>query len=180
MPRRQRHPGLYCLRRSIPRLHAPLRTLRRRPREHLRTARDQCGSLLLHCSGLAPLTPCRSPGALTHGAACTRARPPIRDLLSEGFSHFVSLCGAFFVRDSNLAPLFFFFCCMGRWPGPRHRCSGLRDNQRGNPPSYAAPGRDTTLYSLASCETDHDAVIRILGEVPRRRLHSPCRRLKPL
>src|SRR5580693_2662054 len=54
MPRRHRHPGLHCFRRSIPRLHAPLSTLRRCPRGHLRMTRGQCGSLLLHCDGLAP------------------------------------------------------------------------------------------------------------------------------
>src|SRR3954464_10140272 len=46
-------------------LHAPLPTLRRNPRGGRRTARGQCGSLLLHRNGLAPSTPCRSPGALT-------------------------------------------------------------------------------------------------------------------
>src|SRR4051794_23109413 len=45
-------------------LRAPLPTLRRRPRGRRRTARGRCGSLLLHRSGLAPPTPCRSPGAL--------------------------------------------------------------------------------------------------------------------
>ena len=45
-------------------LYAPLPTLRRHPREWRRTARGRCGSLLLHRSGLAPPTPCRSPGAL--------------------------------------------------------------------------------------------------------------------
>src|SRR4051812_26838821 len=45
-------------------LHAPLPTLRRPPHEGRRTARGQCGSLHLHCRGLPPLTPCRSPGAL--------------------------------------------------------------------------------------------------------------------
>jgi len=44
-------------------LCSPLPTLRRRPRGSLRTARGRCGSLLLHRSGLAPPTPCRSPGA---------------------------------------------------------------------------------------------------------------------
>src|SRR5882757_2470646 len=34
-----------------------------RPRRRQRTARGRCGSLLLHRSGLAPPTPCRSPGA---------------------------------------------------------------------------------------------------------------------
>ncbi len=43
----------------------PLPTLRRHPRGCLRKARGRCGSLLLHRSGLAPLTPCRSPGAPT-------------------------------------------------------------------------------------------------------------------
>src|SRR5664280_2572813 len=45
-------------------LCAPLSTLRRCPREHLRMTRGRCGSLLLHRDGLAPSTPCRSPGAL--------------------------------------------------------------------------------------------------------------------
>src|SRR6202011_5372946 len=71
-------------------LHAPLPTLRRRPRGRLRTDRGRRGLLLLHRSGLSPHTPCQSPGALTHVAACTLARSPIRDPLPEGFSHFVS------------------------------------------------------------------------------------------
>src|SRR5262252_7696387 len=45
-------------------LCSPLPTLRRRPRGRQRTARGRCRSLLLHRSGLAPPTPCRSPGAL--------------------------------------------------------------------------------------------------------------------
>src|ERR1700693_3591092 len=43
---------------------APLSTLRPCPRGHLRMTRGRCGSLLLHRDGLAPSTPCRSPGAL--------------------------------------------------------------------------------------------------------------------
>src|ERR1700737_3863537 len=39
---------------------APLSTLRFAPRGARRTAR---GTLFLHCEGLAPSTPCRSPGA---------------------------------------------------------------------------------------------------------------------
>src|ERR1700692_3822627 len=45
-------------------LCTPLPTLRRRPCGRLRTAQGRCGSLLLHRKGLAPSTPCRSPGAL--------------------------------------------------------------------------------------------------------------------
>jgi len=48
---------------SMAGLYVPLPTLRRHPRGCLRTARGRCGSLFLHRSGLAPLTPCRSPGA---------------------------------------------------------------------------------------------------------------------
>jgi hypothetical protein len=44
-------------------LHVPLPTPRRHPRGCLRTAWGRCGALLLHRSGLAPPTPCRSPGA---------------------------------------------------------------------------------------------------------------------
>src|SRR5262245_64792912 len=71
-------------------LYAPLPTLRSHPRGGLRTDRGRRGLLLLHRSGLSPHTPCRSPGALTRVAACTLARSPIRDPLSEGFRHFVS------------------------------------------------------------------------------------------
>src|SRR5580704_14924339 len=71
-------------------LYAPLPTLRSHPRGGLRTDRGRRGLLLLHRSGLSPHTPCRSPGALTRVAACTLARSPIRDPLSEGFRHFVA------------------------------------------------------------------------------------------
>src|SRR5580692_4559914 len=71
-------------------LYAPLPTLRRRPRGRLRTDRGRRGLLLLHRSGLSPHTPCQSPGALTRVAACTFARSPLRDPLSEGFRHFVT------------------------------------------------------------------------------------------
>src|SRR5271155_1120793 len=45
-------------------LCAPLSTLRQYPQGYLRMTRGRCGSLLLHRDGLAPSTPCRSPGAL--------------------------------------------------------------------------------------------------------------------
>src|SRR6516162_6817740 len=69
-------------------LYAPLPTLRSHPCGGLRTDRGRRGLLLLHRSGLSPHTPCRSPGALTRAAAL--ARSPIRDPLSEGFTHFVT------------------------------------------------------------------------------------------
>src|SRR6516165_7699532 len=75
-------------------LYAPLPTLRSHPRGGRRTDRGRRGLLLLHRSGLSPHTPCRSPGALTRVAACTLARSPIRDPLSEGFRHFVSSMSA--------------------------------------------------------------------------------------
>src|SRR5437870_13409485 len=71
-------------------LYAPLPTLRSHPRGGLRTDRGRRRLLLLHRSGLSPHTPCRSPGALTRVAACTLARSPLRDPLSEGFRHFVA------------------------------------------------------------------------------------------
>jgi hypothetical protein len=42
---------------------APLSTLRRGPHGQPRMTRGRCESLHLHCKGLAPSTPCRSPGA---------------------------------------------------------------------------------------------------------------------
>ena len=57
-------------------LCAPLPTLHPRPYGRRRTARGRCGSLLLHRSGLAPPTPCRSPGALS--ANCRPQDSPIR------------------------------------------------------------------------------------------------------
>src|SRR5215831_762991 len=56
-------------------LYAPLPTLRRHPRGGLRTARGRCGSLLLHRSGPAPPTPCRSPGAPTETSVSLGYRP---------------------------------------------------------------------------------------------------------
>ena len=38
--------------------------------------------------------------AFTRAAACTLALSPIRDTLIEGFSHLVTLYGAFFVKVS--------------------------------------------------------------------------------
>ena len=55
------------------------------------------GLLLLHRSGLSPHTPCRSPGALTHVAACTLAQSPyfviaIRRLQTFRYLHDCSGC----------------------------------------------------------------------------------------
>ncbi len=61
---RRRRPGRGYFRGSMAGLCAPLSTLRRCPRGQLRMPRGRCGSLLLHRDGLAPSTPCRSPGAL--------------------------------------------------------------------------------------------------------------------
>ncbi len=61
--RQRRHPATVFYRGSMAGLHVPLPTLRRHPRGCLRTAWGRCGSLFLHRRGLAPLTPCRSPGA---------------------------------------------------------------------------------------------------------------------
>src|SRR5262249_37235755 len=61
--RQCRHPESVFYRGLMAGLHVPLPTLRRHPRGCLRTAWGRCGSLLLHRSGLAPPTPCRSPGA---------------------------------------------------------------------------------------------------------------------
>jgi len=64
MPRRHRHPGLHCFRRSIPRPYALLSTLRVLPHGSVpRMTRGQCGSLLLHCNGLSPSTSADLPGA---------------------------------------------------------------------------------------------------------------------
>src|SRR5450631_2765189 len=58
-------------------LCAPLSTLRQYPRGYLRMTRGRCGSLLLHRDGLAPSTPCRSPGALRFTPRlCEKSREP--------------------------------------------------------------------------------------------------------
>jgi hypothetical protein len=56
--------GISFFRGSMASLHDPLPTLRPAPRGTRRTARGRCDSLGLHRRGLAPPTPCRSPGAL--------------------------------------------------------------------------------------------------------------------
>src|SRR5215831_3752697 len=45
-------------------------------RKRLADARQRRGLLLLHRSGLSPLTPCQSPGALTDVTARRIAQPP--------------------------------------------------------------------------------------------------------
>jgi hypothetical protein len=60
----RRHPGLNFFRGSMAGLYPPLPTLRRHPHGCRRTARGRGGSLRLPRGGLAPPTPCRSPGAL--------------------------------------------------------------------------------------------------------------------
>src|SRR5438132_2208778 len=71
--KQRRRPGI-GFRGSMAGLCPPLPTLRRRPYGRQRTARGRCGSLLLHRSGLAPPTPCRSPGALRVLHAQPRSR----------------------------------------------------------------------------------------------------------
>ena len=66
-------PKIGLFRGSMAGLCAPLSTLRREPRGPLRMTRGRCGSLLLHRKGLAPSTPCRSPGA----SHILSALPPI-------------------------------------------------------------------------------------------------------
>ena len=66
---------------SMAGLCAPLSTLRRDPRGHLRMTRGRCGSLLLHRKGLAPSTPCRSPGA----SQMLSGLPLIADIAQRGW-----------------------------------------------------------------------------------------------
>src|ERR1700745_2574695 len=84
-------------------LYAPLPTLRSHPRGGLRTDRGRRGLLLLHRSGLSPHTPCRSPGALTHVAACTLPQSPyfvtpIRGLQTFRYLH---ACPGCFRRERS-------------------------------------------------------------------------------
>jgi len=88
-----RHPGHVSLRGSMAGLCAPLPTLRCRPLERPRTAQGRCGSLLLHRTGLAPTTRCRSPGALRKTLDAFRfyigfyiAQPPSPGSSLAGFS----------------------------------------------------------------------------------------------
>ena len=60
----RRHPNLDLFRGSMAGLCAPLSTLRSHPHGYERTTRGRGGSLRLPRDGLAPSTPCRSPGAL--------------------------------------------------------------------------------------------------------------------
>src|SRR6516225_9552131 len=90
-------------------LYAPLPTLRRRPRGRLRTDRWRRVLLLLHRSGLSPHTPCQSPDALTHIAACTLAQPPyfvtaIRGLQTFRRLHACPVASGWSDRRVDLAP----------------------------------------------------------------------------
>src|SRR5215469_10854942 len=78
-------------------LYAPLPTLRRHPRGGLRTAWGRCGLLLLHRSGLAPPTPCRSPGAPTETSLVSVAK---LGLLSSRHADFQQKWGLARARSS--------------------------------------------------------------------------------
>src|SRR3974377_254461 len=56
-------------------LCSPPPTLRLAPHDARRMTRGQCGSLRLHCEGLSPSTPCRSPGAQWVRFANCRSAP---------------------------------------------------------------------------------------------------------
>jgi hypothetical protein len=62
---RRRRPWTTHFRGSMASLRAPLSTLRHALAGRRRMTRGQCGVLDLHCKGLAPSTPCRSPDAFS-------------------------------------------------------------------------------------------------------------------
>ena len=129
-------------------LYAPLPMLRSHRRGGLRTDRGRRGLLLLHRSGLSPHTPCRSPGALTHVAACTLARSPIRDPLPEGFSHFVS---------SMTAPVDSGGSEIAEWAfHPLERCR-LSTAHTHSSPSQLRPRRQRLANSARSASRFRDA-----------------------
>lgn len=64
-------------------LHAPLSTLRLGPHDPLRMTRGQLDSLCLGCRGLAPLTPCRSPGALLNCTQTARSHRLLAALIGR-------------------------------------------------------------------------------------------------
>ena len=64
--------GRGLFRGSMASLRDPLPTLRPGPHGTRRTARGRCDSLGLHRRGLAPHTPCRSPGALPEARGADR------------------------------------------------------------------------------------------------------------
>ena len=69
-------PGIRTYRGSMAGLCVPLSTLHAAPRDAPRMTRGQHDSLRLCCQGLAPLTPCRSPGALHMSIASPGAQRP--------------------------------------------------------------------------------------------------------
>src|SRR5215471_16597445 len=103
--RLHRHPGLYCLRRSIPRLYAPLSTLRRYPRGYLRMTRGRCGSLVLHRNGLAPSTSCR-PSRRSRGSMAGLCTPlPTLRPYPRGHRRTArGRCGSLFLHHKGLSP----------------------------------------------------------------------------
>ena len=69
-------PGIRTYRGSMAGLCVPLSTLHATPRDVPRMTRGQHDSLRLCCQGLAPFTPCRSPGALHMSTASPRPWRP--------------------------------------------------------------------------------------------------------
>src|SRR5258707_15269024 len=106
MPRRHRHPELHCFRRSIPRLYAPLSTLRVLPRGSIpRMTRGQCGSLLLPCDGLSPSSSCRSSRrTAAQWLAYTLPSRRFDDVLADACARIGGDVGCLLLHRSGLSP----------------------------------------------------------------------------
>jgi len=104
---RRRHPGRGYFRGSMAGLCAPLSTLRRGPHRPLRMTRGRCGSLLLHRDGLAPSTPCRSPGALRFTLDSDRLADVFEWELcaNKGLMHRGMKCSRVRIRPANNASI---------------------------------------------------------------------------
>src|ERR1022692_2123736 len=113
-------------------LCAPLSTLRRCPRGHLRMTRGRCGSLLLHRDGLAPSTPCRSPGALRSTPESRRFQSRSACLKGATLPPSVSPSNSKIRRLTSLAPLEELASSRSshQKDGHLHRCVPLNESVR--------------------------------------------------
>src|ERR1700692_4094818 len=119
-------------------LCAPLSTLRQYPHGYLRMTRGRCGSLLLHRDGLAPSTPCRSPGALRSTPITRQSRSGSALRKSTSVSHLSRREGGVVRRTKRVRNSIFALVA------------------RTQEPYSVLSAQETTLSTPRKCRVGHD------------------------
>src|ERR1700724_1178470 len=151
-------------------LCAPLSTLRQYPHGYWRMTRGRCGSLLLHRDGLAPSTPCRSPGALRSTPINGHRQTGLVGPVGARFGYAL-LCRRELRPRQALLRLADCLSPVDFWPAETHR------DPSGDKPQHELAGVTTIIWQVIS---KLDAVSSVFCHDPHFREWSVCRKAVPV